>query len=89
MFFSLQSGYTAHLLTLQDEVLYTGLLNQSLVEGIWSNLSFELQYLTNDDEERYSIQAQPRLLRNLITQGAELPYGYQIYSSDLITIPSI
>ena len=41
----------------------------------------ELLYLTNDDEERYSIQAEERILRNLTVQAADPPLGYFIYSS--------
>ena len=41
----------------------------------------ELLYLTNDDEERYSIQAEERLLRNLTVQAADPPLGYFIFSS--------
>ena len=26
------------------------------MRGLWASLSFELLYLTNDDDERYSIQ---------------------------------
>lgn len=79
--------YTARVLSLQDEVMHLGLLNRSTLEGVWSNLSMELQYLTNDDEERYSIQAHTRLFRNLITQAAEVPLGYHVFSSSLVTIP--
>ena len=45
----------------------------------------ELLYLTNDDEERYSIQAEERLLRNLTVQAADPPLGYFIYSSKPIS----
>lgn len=38
------------------------------VKGQWANLQWELLYLANDDEERYSIQAHPSLLRNLMIQ---------------------
>ena len=79
--------YTARVLSLQDEVMHLGLLNRSTLEGVWSNLSMELQYLTNDDEERYSIQAHTCLFRNLITQAAEVPLGYHVFSSSLATIP--
>ena len=45
------------------------------------SLILELLYLTNDDEERYSIQAEERLLRNLTVQAADPPLGYFIFSS--------
>ena len=78
--------YTGHVLSLQNEIIHIGLLNSSSIRGIWSNLSWELQYLTNDDEERYSIQAHSTILRNLITQTANIPLGYYVYQSSLITL---
>jgi len=41
--------------------------------------------LTNDDDERYSIQAEERILRNLTVEVADPPLGYAIYSSGPIT----
>lgn len=38
-------------------VVSVGQINPEVVKGIWANLAFELLYLTNDDDERYSIQA--------------------------------
>lgn len=38
------------------------------VQGQWANLQWELLYLANDDDERYSIQAHASLLRNLMIQ---------------------
>ncbi|OAJ37077.1 hypothetical protein BDEG_21146 [Batrachochytrium dendrobatidis JEL423] len=51
-----------------------GMINGEAVRGIWANLVFELLYLTNDDDERYSIQAHEssQHLRHL-----DIPYGYQ------------
>lgn len=79
---------TAHVLSLQDEVVHVGSLSSPTLEGIWANMNFELLYLTNDDEERYSIQAHPYLLRNISSQMSEPPLGSCVYSSGLITIPS-
>ena len=36
------------------------------------------------DDERYSIQAEERLLRNLTVQAADPPLGYSIYSSPAV-----
>ena len=55
----------------------------------WANLSLELLYFTNDDEERYSIQAHPTILRNLTVQAADPPLGYPIFSSHPISIPTV
>ena len=44
--------------------------------------------MTNDDEERYSIQALPPMLRNIITQAADPPLGYPVYSSGMVTVIS-
>lgn len=84
-----QDVYTAHVLSLQDEVVHIGTLNSAALGGIWADLALELLYLTNDDEERYSIQAHAHLLRNLSIQTAEPPLGYTVYSSGLLSIPHI
>lgn len=83
----LQNVYTAHVLSLQDEVLHFGMLNRAALEALWADLALELVYLTNDDDERYSIQAHTHVLRNLSIQAAEPPMGYSVYASGLMTIP--
>ncbi|XP_069772406.1 pecanex-like protein 4 [Narcine bancroftii] len=75
------SLYTGRVLSLQEILLHVGQLNAEAIRGQWANLSWELLYATNDDEERYSIQAHPVLLRNLTVQSANPPLGYPIYSS--------
>ncbi|KAM8807238.1 pecanex-like protein 4 [Eudromia elegans] len=79
--------YTGRVLTLQELLVQVGKLNDEAVRGQWANLSWELLYATNDDEERYSIQAHPVLLRNLTVQAAEPPLGYPVYSSELLHVP--
>ncbi|KYO18467.1 pecanex-like protein 4 isoform C [Alligator mississippiensis] len=74
--------YTGRVLTLQKLLVQVGKLNGDAVRGQWANLSWELLYATNDDEERYSIQAHPVLLRNLTVQAADPPLGYPVYSSE-------
>ncbi|XP_006891838.1 PREDICTED: pecanex-like protein 4-like [Elephantulus edwardii] len=78
--------YTGRVLTLQEFLIHVGKLNPEAVRGQWANLSWELLYATNDDEERYSIQAHPLLLRNLTVQAADPPLGYPIYSSKPLPI---
>ncbi|KAG7168229.1 Pecanex-like protein 4-like [Homarus americanus] len=73
--------YTSHLLTLGEAEIAVGRLGSETVRGLWASLVAELLYLTNDDDERYSIQAQPGLLRNLTIQAADPPLGYPIFSS--------
>ena len=48
--------FRSHLLTLRDCDVSVGRLNPEVVKGLWASLNFELLYLTNDDDERYSIQ---------------------------------
>ena len=36
-----QDVYTAHVLSLQDEVLHMGSLNSAVLEGIWADLALE------------------------------------------------
>lgn len=75
-----QGSYTGRVLSLQECVFQLGVLCEECVRGQWANLSWELLYATNDDEERFSIQAHTLLLRNLTVQAAEPPLGYPIYS---------
>uniref|UniRef100_A0A0B6ZWM3 Pecanex-like protein n=1 Tax=Arion vulgaris TaxID=1028688 RepID=A0A0B6ZWM3_9EUPU len=84
-----QGTYTSRSLTLQDVIVHMGSINSESVIGQWSNLNMELLYMTNDDEERYSIQAQPALLRNLTVQAADPPLGYPIYSSPPMSVPTL
>ncbi|XP_007657724.2 pecanex-like protein 4 [Ornithorhynchus anatinus] len=79
--------YTGRVLTLQELLVPVGKLNGEAVRGQWANLSWELLYATNDDDERYSIQAHPVLLRNLTVQAADPPLGYPIYSSTPLHLP--
>ena len=68
----------SHLMTTQQVAVHIGRLNRAAVEGLWASLHLELLYLANDDDERYSIQAHPTLLRNLTVQSADPPLGYPI-----------
>ena len=76
-----QGTYTSRSLTLQPVTVSCGRVNCESVRGQWANLSLELLYMTNDDEERYSIQAQPATLRNIVVQAADPPLGYPVYAS--------
>ena len=69
--------------------MYIGSLSDQAVRATWANLNLELLYMTNDDEERYSIQAHPSLLRNLTTQAADPPLGYPIYASPTVSLPTL
>ena len=54
---------------------------REVVRGIWANLNMELLYYTNANDERFSIQAEKDILRNLLVHLAEVPLGYPVYSS--------
>ena len=54
---------------------------REVVRGIWGNLNMELQYYTNSNDERFSIQAEKDILRNLLVSLAEIPHGYPVFSS--------
>jgi len=60
-------------LCLREDGVRVGELRSEVVQSIWASASVELRYCTNDDDERYSIQAHPTLLRNMIVQSAEYP----------------
>ncbi|KAB7497821.1 Pecanex-like protein 4, partial [Armadillidium nasatum] len=81
----MKGQYTSHLLTLGDTEINVGKLEDEVVRSIWVSLSGELLYFTNDDDERYSIQAHSVLLRNLTIQAADPPLGYPIYSSQPVS----
>ena len=42
-----------------------GKLNKEVVRSLWASLALELLYLTNDDEERYSIQVRMLFLMDM------------------------
>lgn len=84
-----EDTYVSHLLSLEDQPVFIGSLNSALVQSIWSSLCIELLYLTNDDDERYSIQAEPTILRNLTVQAANQPLGYPVYSSEQISFSTL
>ena len=50
-----QQARTRHL-SLRECEVGLGKLNKEVVRSLWASLALELLYLTNDDEERYSIQ---------------------------------
>lgn len=79
--------YRTRVLKLQETPMYVSTLNTECVRAQWANLNFELLYLTNDDDERYSIQAHASLLRNLTTQAADPPLGYPIFASEPLFVP--
>jgi hypothetical protein len=64
--------------------LYMFSLDRYAVEAVWNNLRFELLFVGNDSDERYSIQTHEALVRNLLVEGCEEPYGYAEYYSEEI-----
>lgn len=54
---------------------------REVVRAIWANLNLELLYYTNANDERFSIQAEKDILRNLLVHLAETPLGYPVYAS--------
>ena len=54
---------------------------REVVRAIWANLNSELLYYTNANDERFSIQAEKDILRNLLVHLAEVPLGYPVYAS--------
>lgn len=54
---------------------------REVARGIWANLNSELIYYTNANDERFSIQAEKDILRNLLVHLAEIPLGYPAYAS--------
>lgn len=71
-------------LTEAETVFSVGLIHGEAVRAAWASMAGELVYATNDDDERYSIQASKTLLRNLVVQSADAPLGYPVLSSSLM-----
>ena len=46
----------------------------------------ELLYFTNANDERFSIQAEKDILRNLLVHLAEVPLGYPVYASGALPL---
>jgi len=65
--------------SLVESHMQVGRLNAEAARGLWASLSMELYYFTNDDDERYSIQSNTALLRNLMVQTAAPPLGYALF----------
>lgn len=76
-----ENGLSSRMLLVRPVEAHVLRINATSVKSIWSDLMLELYYFTNDDEERYSIQAQQSLLRNICIQAADSPLGYAIFSS--------
>jgi len=81
------SEFRAKSFTKQDMPFYIGKLDAETVRAIWTSLNLELFFFTNDDDERYSIQAHKLMMRNICVQAAEPPLGYPIFSSGPINVP--
>lgn len=77
----------SHLLNMGDICVRIGQLNEAGVRALWAALHLELMYMSNDDDERYSIQAHPVLLRNLTIQASDPPLGYPIFASKFVSLP--
>ena len=56
-------------------------IKSELVRSIWSTMAVELGYFANNNDERYSIQADKNLLRNLLVSLGEAPFGYPVFCS--------
>jgi len=80
--------FTARILQVRGVETLLGKLNPEAVQGLWASMGHELLYLTNDDDERYSIQANPPLLRNLTMQAAPTPLGYPAFEACHISVDS-
>lgn len=61
-------------------------LENSIVTSVWNNLRFEMYYVTNDDDERYSIQTHPDFLRNMLIESCIEPLGYAPFYSGALVI---
>ena len=81
--------FRSKLVQLKECQVSIGSLNSEVVRSLWASLVFELLYLTNDDDERYSIQADEMLFRNLTVEASDPPLGYAVYSSKPIKLSNV
>eukprot|EP00003_Mantamonas_plastica_P002454 TRINITY_DN11863_c0_g1_i1.p1 TRINITY_DN11863_c0_g1~~TRINITY_DN11863_c0_g1_i1.p1 ORF type:complete len:497 (-),score=138.81 TRINITY_DN11863_c0_g1_i1:27-1517(-) len=79
-------SYSAESLTMSTQTMLIGKLNYEAVRAQWSSMNLELYYLVNDDDERYSIQANPSLLRNISIEAAQPPLGYPLLSTGAVAV---
>ena len=56
-------------IAISDNDLFMFKADATIIKSVWNNLRFELMYATNDNDERYSIQTHPNLMRNLWTEA--------------------
>ena len=61
-------------------------LREEVVRNIWGNIAFELMYVGIDDEERRTLQENPKFIQNILSSLAESPLGYGVFSSGPIII---
>lgn len=79
--FGAAASHSSQLLTLREEQAAVGEWSGTIVRALWASQLVELLFAANDDDERYSIQAHTRLLRNLAVQAASAPLGYPAFTS--------
>ena len=74
--------------TVRKEEVQFGVMTSewAVWEGVWVGTLVELLYFGNDDDERYSIQANEWVMRNSVVQAGEAPFGYAAYSSGTMII---
>ena len=73
--------YYNHTLTLKPQLVHVAALQPESLRGMWSSQLFELLFLKNEEEERYSVQQEEHVLRNISTQAGDAPVGYPVFSS--------
>lgn len=55
-------------------------------EMIWATIQADLLVFASGDEERFSVQSLPAVLRNLFCEAASAPYGYPLRHYGLMEI---
>ena len=78
---SRRTKYYTHVLTLKSQLVHVARLQPESLRGLWGAQLLELLYLRHEEEERYSVQQEEHLLRNVSTQAGDAPVGYPVFSS--------
>ena len=59
-------------------------MNHEWMRALWSNDERDIIFLTNNDNERDSIQENQVFLNNMILQAADIPVGYPAFTTEII-----
>ncbi|GIQ83208.1 Pecanex, partial [Kipferlia bialata] len=72
---------------LASESVKVTVISGYIAESLWSTLVTDLAFHNYDDEERYSVQSDTRLLRNILLEACAAPFGYPLVDFGEVLVP--